>query len=103
MMNDAHVHCLGTPGFGGKRRDEPRSPANVQCNVCGARGSKFEQRPGRLALNLTDDIRLPFLRKLGEKRKLRAARGSGITATTLNLHILPSSNLPGVPRSKKNA
>ena len=28
---------------------------------------------------LTDDIRLPF--SLGEKRKLRAARGSGITAT----------------------
>ena len=28
---------------------------------------------------LTNDIRLPF--SLGEKRKLRAARGSGITAT----------------------
>ena len=30
---------------------------------------------------LTDDIRLPFERN-GEKRKLRAARGSGITATS---------------------
>ena len=29
---------------------------------------------------MTDDIRLPF--SLGEKRKLRAARGSGITATS---------------------
>ena len=29
---------------------------------------------------LTDDIRLPFY---GEKRKLRAARGSGITATKM--------------------
>ena len=34
-------------------------------------------------LALTDDIRLPFW--LGEKRKLRAARGSGITATSLAL------------------
>ena len=32
-----------------------------------------------LLQQLTDDIRLPF--SLGEKRKLRAARGSGITAT----------------------
>ena len=31
---------------------------------------------------LTDDIRLPF--SLGEKRKLRAARGSGITCLTLS-------------------
>ena len=35
--------------------------------------------------NLTDDIRLPFqLSELREKRKLRAARGSGITATIGN-------------------
>ena len=34
---------------------------------------------------LTDDIRLPFS-SLGEKRKLRAARGSGITATTHERH-----------------
>ena len=35
--------------------------------------------------SLTDDIRLPF--ELGEKRKLRAARGSGITATTHSKQI----------------
>ena len=39
----------------------------------------------RSPINLTDDIRLPF--SLGEKRKLRAARGSGITATTINYHV----------------
>ena len=37
----------------------------------------------RTVLTLTDDIRLPF--SLGEKRKLRAARGSGITATMLTM------------------
>ena len=37
-------------------------------------------RAARLLSTMTDDIRLPF--SLGEKRKLRAARGSGITATT---------------------
>ena len=37
----------------------------------------FDQSPSKVPL--TDDIRLPF--SLGEKRKLRAARGSGITAT----------------------
>ena len=41
--------------------------------------------------NLTDDIRLPF--SLGEKRKLRAARGSGITAKNFNARsMIGSSN-----------
>ena len=35
---------------------------------------------------LTDDIRLPF--SLGEKRKLRAARGSGISVT-MQVRITP--------------
>ena len=35
------------------------------------------------------DIRLPF--SLGEKRKLRAARGSGITATRFGLGLWLSS------------
>ena len=35
-------------------------------------------------MKLTDDIRLPFWReKLGEKHKLQATRGSGITATRM--------------------
>ena len=42
-----------------------------------ARGAREAKGSGQS--KLTDDIRLPF--KLGEKRKLRAARGSGITAT----------------------
>ena len=54
---------------------------------CGM-GRQLRCRAGarqRLAtrLALTDDIRLPFWLSLGEKRKLRAARGSGITATRL--------------------
>ena len=42
---------------------------------------------------LTDDIRLPF--ELGEKRKLRAARGSGITATRRAVGQATSGKLPG--------
>ena len=53
---------------------------------------------------MTDDIRLPFERndKLGEKRKLRAARGSGNTATKLfqpylspGLPCFQDQNIPG--------
>ena len=54
---------------------------------------------------LTDDIRLPF--SLGEKRELRAARKSGITATKSlkcfvdKFCILPGKFiLPGVPRPR---
>ena len=42
-----------------------------------ARGAREAKGSGQS--KLTDDIRLPF--KLGEKLKLRAARGSGFTAT----------------------
>ena len=65
-----------TPPNSGVRSDFGlrRTPANV-------RRSSAECRCWRTDGEfLTDDIRLPF--SLGEKRKLRAVRGSGITATS---------------------
>ena len=67
------------------RRKFRQSAADPPWSEADCRGTNLVRRVrggfrvGNFYSALTDDIRLPF--SLGEKRKLRAARGSGITAT----------------------